>query len=181
MTEPPYPSTRYAWYVVVILMVLYIFAFIDRQILSMMIGDLKEGLNLEKDWHAGFLMGPAFAIFYTLFGIPLGRLADTRNRRLIIAMGLGLWSLLTAGCGLAKNFWQMALMRVGVGVGEASLSPSAYSMIADYFPKDKLGGAIAFYGMGIYLGSGLAYVVGGQAITYYSGNSRLEPSHSGNG
>lgn len=166
MTEPPYPSTRYAWYVVVILMVIYVFAFIDRQILSMMIGDLKEGLNLERDWHVGFLMGPAFAIFYTLFGIPLGRLADTRNRRLIIAMGLGLWSLLTAGCGLAKNFWQMALMRVGVGAGEASLSPSAYSLIADYFPKEKLGGAIAFYGMGIYLGSGLAYVVGGQAITY---------------
>jgi MFS family permease len=147
-------------------MVIYVFAFIDRQILSMMIVDLKEGLNLDRDWHAGFLMGPAFAIFYTLFGIPFGRLADSQNRRLIIAMGLGLWSLLTAGCGIAKNFWQMALMRVGVGVGEASLSPSAYSMISDYFPREKLGGAIAFYGMGIYLGSGVAYVIGGRAITY---------------
>jgi MFS family permease len=145
-------------------MVIYVFAFIDRQILSMMIVDLKEGLNLDRDWHA--LMGPAFAIFYTLFGIPFGRLADSRSRRLIIAMGLGLWSLLTAGCGIAKNFWQMALMRVGVGVGEASLSPSAYSMISDYFPREKLGGAIAFYGMGIYLGSGIAYVIGGRAITY---------------
>ena len=165
MSEPTH-STRYSWYVVFVLMVIYIFAFIDRQILSMMIGDLKEGLNLEKDWHAGFLMGPAFAIFYTLFGIPFGRLADSHNRRLIIALGLGLWSLLTAGCAIAKNFWQMALMRVGVGVGEASLSPSAYSLIADYFPKEKLGEAIAFYGMGIYLGSGLAYVIGGRAITY---------------
>ncbi len=147
-------------------MVVYVFAFIDRQILSMMIVDLKQGLNLDRDWHAGFLMGPAFAIFYTLFGIPFGRLADSQNRRVIIAIGLGLWSLVTAGCGIAKNFWQMALMRVGVGVGEASLSPSAYSMIADYFPREKLGRAIAFYGMGIYLGSGVAYVVGGRAITY---------------
>jgi MFS family permease len=171
MNEPSYPSTRYAWYVVVILMVIYIFAFIDRQILSMMVGDLKEGLNLERDWHAGFLMGPAFAIFYTFFGIPFGRLADAHNRRLVIGIGLGLWSFLTAGCGLARNFWQMALMRVGVGVGEASLSPSAYSLIADYFPKEKLGRAIAFYGMGIYLGSGLAYLIGGRAISYVRGTS----------
>lgn len=164
--DPPYPSTQYAWYVVLILMVIYVFAFIDRQILSMMIVDLKEGLNLDRDWHAGFLMGPAFAIFYTLFGIPFGRLADSQNRRLIIAMGLGLWSLVTAGCGIARNFWQMLLMRIGVGVGEASLSPSAYSMIADYFPRERLGRAIAVYGMGIYLGSGLAYIIGGRAITY---------------
>ncbi|MEE8349667.1 MAG: MFS transporter [Acidobacteriota bacterium] len=164
MTDSPAHSRRYSWYVVVILMIIYVFSFIDRQILSMMVSDLKEGLNLETDWQAGFLMGPAFAIFYTLFGIPFGRLADTHNRRLVIAMGLGLWSLLTAGCGLAKNFWQMGLMRVGVGVGEASLSPSAYSLIADYFPREKLGRAIAFYGMGIYLGSGLAYMVGGQLI-----------------
>ncbi|MEE2821998.1 MAG: MFS transporter [Acidobacteriota bacterium] len=165
-TSPPPSSPRYAWYVVFVLMVIYVFAFIDRQILSMMIGDLKEGLNLQRDWHAGFLMGPAFAIFYTLFGIPFGRLADTHNRRLLIAMGFGLWSLLTAGCGIAKNFWQMALMRVGVGVGEASLSPSAYSLIADFFPREKLGRATAFYGMGIYFGSGLAYLIGGRAITY---------------
>lgn len=85
-------------------MVIYVFAFIDRQILSMMIVDLKEGLNLDRDWHAGFLMGPAFAIFYTLFGIPFGRLADSQNRRFIIAMGLGLWSLVTAGCGIARIF-----------------------------------------------------------------------------
>ena len=88
MSEPSH-SNRYSWYVVFVLMVIYIFAFIDRQILSMMVGDLKEGLNLERDWHAGFLMGPAFAIFYTLFGIPFGRLADSHNRRLIIALGLG--------------------------------------------------------------------------------------------
>jgi len=169
--DPPLVSSRYAWYVVCFLTLIYVFAFIDRQILSMMIGDLKVGLNLERDWHAGFLMGPAFAIFYTLFGIPFGRLADTKSRRLIISGGLGLWSFFTAGCGLARHFWQMALMRVGVGVGEASLSPSAYSIISDYFPKEKLGRAIAFYGMGIYFGSGMAYMIGGRVITYARGTA----------
>ncbi len=161
-----YPQESYAWYVVGILTLVYLFSFVDRQILSMMVADLKEGLNLERDWQVGFLMGPAFAIFYTIFGIPFGRLADSRNRRNIIAFGLGMWSLMTAGCGLAKNFATMALFRVGVGVGEASLSPSAYSMITDYFRANKLARALAFYGMGIYFGSGMAYLIGGTAITY---------------
>ena len=104
-------------------MLVYVFSFLDRQIMSMMVGDLKEGLGLEKDWQVGFLMGPAFAVFYTIFGIPFGRLADTHSRKHIIALGLAVWSLMTAGCGVARGFTQMALLRVGVGIGEASLSP----------------------------------------------------------
>ncbi|MDQ3010749.1 MAG: MFS transporter, partial [Acidobacteriota bacterium] len=103
---------------------------------------------------------------YTFFGIPLGRLADSKSRRTIIAFGFILWSLFTAGCGLAKNFWQMLLMRMGVGVGEASLSPAAYSMISDYFPPQRRATAISVYSMGIYIGSGLAFLLGGTVVAF---------------
>ncbi len=129
-----------------------------------MVSDLKTGLDLDRDWQVGFLMGPAFAVFYTLFGFPFGRLADNANRSRVIAFGLGVWSIMTVGCGVARQFWQMALMRVGVGIGEASLSPSAYSIISDYFPPAKLARAISVYASGIYLGSGLAFMIGGRAV-----------------
>ena len=157
-------SDGYAWYVVGVLMVVYLFSFLDRQILSLMVDDLKVGLSLERDWEVAFLMGPAFAIFYTIFGIPFGRAADTRSRKHVIALGLGIWSLMTVGCGLTRSFWQMALLRVGVGIGEASLSPSAYSIIADSFDGRKLARAMSLYASGIYLGSGLAYLIGGQVV-----------------
>lgn len=174
MTEPAagsvdpdgYPSASYSWYVVVVLTIVYVFSFLDRQILSMMVVDLKNGLNLEHDWQVDFLMGPAFAIFYTIFGIPLGRLADSRNRKGLIAIGMTLWCLMTAGCGLTKNFLQMAILRAGVGVGEASLSPSAYSIITDYFRPEKLARGISCYSMGIYFGIGMAYLIGGKVIVY---------------
>ena len=105
-------------------------------------------------------MGFSFAVFYTFFGIPLGRLADSRSRRTIIAAGFAAWSVFTAACGLARNFTQMLLLRMGVGVGEAALSPAAYSLITDYFPKKRLATAISVYSMGIYIGSGLALILG---------------------
>jgi MFS family permease len=166
-TEPDYPPARTAWFAVGALTVVYVFSFLDRQILSLLVEDLKAGLRLERDWQAGFLMGPAFAIFYTLFGFPLGRMADSSVRRNLVAAGLAMWSLMTAGCGLAKNFWQMALGRIGVGVGEASLGPSAYSIIADMFPRHKMGAAMGFYTMGIYLGSGVAFMAGGPAVDLF--------------
>lgn len=158
------PSEAYAWYVVGLLTLVYVLSFLDRQILSLMVVDLKTGLALEHDWQVGFLMGPAFAVFYTLFGFPFGRLADSANRTRVIAFGLGVWSLMTVGCGVARQFWQMAAMRVGVGIGEASLSPSAYSIISDIFAPGKLGRAISVYASGIYLGSGLAFMLGGRAV-----------------
>ena len=165
--EPDYPPASTAWYVVGALTVVYVFSFLDRQILSLLVEDMKTGLGLDKDWQAGFLMGPAFAIFYTLFGFPLGRMADSGVRRNLVAAGLTMWSLMTAGCGLAKNFWHMLLGRVGVGIGEASLGPSAYSIIADMFPPHRMGKAMGVYTMGIYLGAGLAYMAGGPAVDLF--------------
>ena len=115
------------------------------------------------------LMGFSFALFYTAFGIVMGRLADTRSRRGLIAAGFVAWSALTAACGLARNYAQMLLLRVGVGVGEAALSPAAYSLITDYFPPKRLSTAISVYSMGIYIGTGLAYVLGGAITAFASG------------
>lgn len=132
--QDEFPSPGYAWYVVGVLTVAYIFSFIDRQIINLMVNPIKRDLGIS-DTGISLLMGVSFAVFYTLFGIPLGRLADTRSRRGIICFGIAFWSLMTAGCGLTKKFWDLALMRMGVGIGEATLSPAAYSLIADYFPR----------------------------------------------
>jgi MFS family permease len=158
--EEPYPPRGYAWYVVGVLTFVYIFSFIDRQILNLLVRPIRRDLGIT-DFQMSLLMGFSFALFYTLFGIPLGRLADSRSRRSIIAFGFAVWSVMTAGCGLAKNFVHMLLLRVGVGVGEAALSPAAYSIITDYFPPKRRATAISVYSMGIYIGSGVAFIVGG--------------------
>jgi MFS family permease len=160
-----YPDVRYAWYVVAVLTLAYVVSFIDRQILSLLVGPIQRDLHIG-DIQISLLMGPTFAVFYTLFGIPLGRLADTRNRRTIIAAGIAFWSVMTAGCGLARHFWQLALLRVGVGVGEATLSPSAYSLIADYFRPQLRSTAMSVYSMGIFVGSGLAFILGGMVVEF---------------
>jgi MFS family permease len=157
------PSLRYAWYVVFILMVCYALSFVDRQILSLLVGPMKRDLALS-DTRIGLLQGLAFALFYGLMGLPLGRLADTRNRRNVIIVGVVLWSFLTGACSAARSFWSLFLARMGVGVGEATLSPSAFSLISDYFPKEKLGGALSVYSMGIFIGSGLALIAGGSVV-----------------
>src|SRR5258707_3898404 len=113
-----YPDVRYAWYVVAVLTLAYVVSFIDRQILGLLVGPIQRDLGIGEK-QISLLMGATFAVFYTLFGIPLGRLADTRNRRTIIAAGIAFWSMMTAGCGLARSFWQLALLRVWVGVGAA--------------------------------------------------------------
>jgi MFS family permease len=158
-----YPSLGYAWYVVGVLTLMYVFSFIDRQIFSLIVGPLRRDLGIS-DFQVSLLQGFTFAVFYTFCGIPLGRLADKRSRRGIIACGLIAWSAFTSLCGLAKNFAQMLVWRMGVGVGEAALSPSAYSIITDYFPKEKLATAISVYSMGIYIGSGLSFLLGGIVV-----------------
>ncbi|MEP7361728.1 MAG: MFS transporter [Acidobacteriota bacterium] len=164
---PPPPSPRYAWYVVGVLTLIYVFSFIDRQILSLLVGPVRRDLHIS-DTGMSLLMGFSFAVFYTFFGLPIGRLADSANRRGIIAAGFVAWSLFTAACGLMQTFWQMALMRMGVGIGEASLSPSAYSMISDYFPPERRATAISVYSMGIYLGHGVAMILGGLVLQFAS-------------
>ena len=162
-----WPTPRVAWYAVAVLFLAYGCSFIDRYILSLLIEPIKQDLGLS-DTKISLLHGLAFAIFYTVMGIPLGRLADRYSRRTIIAAGVAAWSLMTAACGLAKNFNQLFLARIGVGVGEAALSPAAYSMIADLFPPHKLGRALSVYSAGAIVGGGLAFIVGGivvQAVT----------------
>ncbi len=161
--DGPYPPLRYAWYVVAVLTFVYVFSFIDRQILNLLVRPIRRDLGIS-DTQMSLLMGIGFAVFYTICGIPLGWLVDRKSRRSIIAIGFVFWSMMTAGCGLAQNFLQMLFLRMGVGVGEATLSPAAYSLLADYFPKEKRATAISVYSMGIYIGSGLAYLLGGMVV-----------------
>jgi MFS family permease len=166
-------SNLYSWYVVSVFLLAYIFAFVDRQILSLMVEPLKQALDLS-DTRVSLLHGMAFALFYTFLGLPIGRLVDSYNRKKIAAVGIALWSLMTAGCGLAQNFWSLFLLRMGVGVGEAALSPAAYSIIADYFPNRNRGKALAVYTLGISIGIGLALMGGGAVIDFFSRKGGLD-------
>ena len=167
LEKESYPLGTYAWYVVGVLTIAYILAFVDRQILNLLVGPIRRDLSIS-DTQMSLLMGFSFAVFYSVFGFPLGRLADSQSRRTIIAAGMVLWSILTAGCGLARYFWHFLLLRMGVGVGEAALSPAAYSLISDYFPKENRATAISVYSMAYYIGSGLAFVLGGLVVGFAS-------------
>jgi MFS family permease len=149
-------------------MLVYMVAFVDRQILSLLVEPIKRDFG-ASDTQIGLLAGFAFAIFYTLLGVPIARLADKKNRKGLICAGIVVWSIMTAACGLSKTYWQLFLMRVGVGVGEATLSPAAYSIIADYFPPQRLAKAVGVYAMGLYLGAGVALLVGSAVVALVSG------------
>ncbi len=156
-------SNRYAWYATLVMMVAYTFSFLDRQILNLMIGPIEADLHIT-DSEFAIIAGGAFGIFYTIMGLPIGWLADRYNRKWIVAIGIALWSLMTASCGLARSFSHLFTARIGVGVGEATLSPSAYSLLSDYFDKAHLPRAMSVYTFGIFIGAGLALIVGGQVI-----------------
>jgi len=160
-----YPSRGYAWFVVVLLTIAYIFSYIDRQVLGLLLEPIKADLNLS-DTQMGLLGGFAFAIFYATMGIPLGWLADRKPRKFIVAIGIGLWSIATAASGLARSFGQLFLARVTVGVGEASLGPSAMSLISDLFPPESRAKAIALYSTALGIGSGIAYILVSKIIIY---------------
>lgn len=152
-------ATGYSWYVLSVLVIVYILNFIDRQILSILAVDIKRDLGLT-DSDMGFLGGAAFGVFYALFGIPLGRLADNWSRVKLLAIGLALWSSMTALSGFARNQLDLSLARMGVGIGEATASPTAYSLISDYFPKAQRATALAIYSSGLYLGGGVSLLIG---------------------
>lgn len=156
-------ASGYSWYVLSVLVVVYILNFIDRQIVSILAVDIKRDLNLT-DADMGFLGGAAFAVFYALFGIPLGRLADNWNRVRLLSIGLALWSTMTALSGFARNQLTLSLARMGVGVGEATASPTAYSLISDYFPKKQRATALAIYSSGLYLGGGVSLFIGAKVV-----------------
>jgi len=156
-------NLQFAWYVAVVLMLCNTLSFIDRQILGLLVDPIKQDLGVS-DTRMGLLQGLAFGIFYTLLGIPMGRFVDRGNRRKLVAAGIFCWSLMTALCAGARGFWSLFAARMGVGVGEATLSPSAFSLLSDYFPKERLATALSIFSMGVFFGSGLALIVGGLII-----------------
>lgn len=156
-------ASGYSWYVLTVLVVVYILNFIDRQVVSILAVDIKRDLGLT-DSDMGFLGGAAFAVFYALFGIPLGRLADNWHRVRLLSIGLALWSTMTALSGFARNQLTLSLARMGVGVGEATASPTAYSLISDYFPKKQRATALAIYSSGLYLGGGVSLFIGAKVV-----------------
>lgn len=164
----PYPPSSTAWYVVGILLLANTFSAIDRQILTLLVGPVRADLGLS-DFEISLLQGLAFSLLFAFVGIPIARLSDVRNRRVIIACGISFWCLMTAACGLSKNFFQLFLARMGVGVGEASLSPAAASLISDSFSPEKRAMAFSVYHLGYPIGGGLALIIGGLVLQMLDG------------
>lgn len=153
-------------YALGMLLVIYILNFLDRQVVNILAEPIKLELGLA-DWQLGMLTGLAFALFYTVLGLPIARLAERADRVKIISIAVGIWSAFTMACGLASNFLQLLLARIGVGVGEAGCTPPAHSLISDYTPAEKRASAIAFYSMGIPLGSLAGMALGGMIADSY--------------
>lgn len=158
----------YAWYVAALLAIAYLLSFIDRVVISLLIAPIQRDLGVS-DTQVSLLMGFAFVVFYTLFGLPIGRLVDVMSRRTIIVIGVFTWSVATSLCGLAQSFWQLLAARMLVGVGEASLSPSAYSLLADYFPPHRLSLAMSVYNLGLFGGAGTALILAGSVMSAIRG------------
>lgn len=159
------PTSPYAWYVVAMLMLLYINSFLDRVIISLVVEPLKADLGVS-DTGVSLLSGLAFALFYSTLGVPFGRLADRWSRRGIIGAGAAFWAAMASACGLAHSYAQLFLARMGLGVGEATLMPAAYSMISDYFPRHRLARAYAVLMLGAPLGTALAFFIGGWVVSF---------------
>ena len=181
-SDPPAPKLAsapepaggaYAWYMVGLLMLIYTTSFIDRTVIALLVKPIRADLGIS-DTQMSLLSGLSFAILYTTLGIPFGRLADRHSRKVIISFGAITWSVMTAFCGLAQGFAQLFMARVGVGVGEAALTPAAFSLIGDSFPRAKLAKALGVYNIGISLGSGLALLLGGIVIGAVSNAAPLE-------
>lgn len=163
-----YPRPAAAWYAVAVLFLAYTFSAIDRQILTLLVGPVRADLVLS-DFELSLLQGAAFSLLFVFVGFPVGRLADVHSRRGIIACGIAFWCLMTTACGLSRNFLQLFLARMGVGVGEATLSPAASSLIADMFPPEKRAVAFSVYHLGYPVGGGLALVIGGLILESLDG------------
>lgn len=159
-TAAPAVTPGYRRYALSVLLVIYILNFLDRQIIAILAEPIKHDLGLA-DWQLGVMTGLAFALFYTVLGIPIARLAERGNRPLIIACAVGAWSGFTVLCGFAQNFVQLVLARVGVGVGEAGCTPPAHSLITDYTPREKRASALAFYALGTPIGGLIGMAMGG--------------------
>jgi len=155
-----FAKKSYQWYVLILLTIVYVFNFIDRNILGILGQSIKDELGIS-DTAFGFLGGIAFAIFYTFMGIPIARLADRKSRKTILSVCLVIWSAMTAMCGFVQSFVHLTLCRIGVAVGEAGGSPPSHSMISDLFPEERRGTALGIYALGIPLGSAIGFLAGG--------------------
>ncbi|OUS28707.1 hypothetical protein A9Q99_11265 [Gammaproteobacteria bacterium 45_16_T64] len=156
----PKRDSRSSHYALATLLLAYILSFIDRNIMALLVGPIRQDFNIS-DFQFSLLHGLAFTIFYIVLGLPIGWLADRMSRKTIITSGVLFWSLMTCACGFAKNFSSLFLTRVGVGVGEATLSPATYSLLGDLYSAKNLRWATAIFAMGITLGSGTSYMIGG--------------------
>ncbi|MGH8228119.1 MAG: MFS transporter [Steroidobacteraceae bacterium] len=161
--DAPWPSPSVAWYTMFVLALTVMFAQLDLGIMSLLVEPIKHDLHLS-DAAMGLLLGPAFALFYTFIGIPVARYIDRNRRTVILSIGLGVWSIATACCGIAQGFWQLFVSRVMVGAGEAVNGPATFSLIADSFPKERLPRAIAVMQLGVVAGGGLSLLLGGYVI-----------------
>ncbi len=168
MTKPVahIKATPYAYFLLFVLTIIMILNFVDRTIISVLAQDIKEGLKVD-DASLGFLYGTAFAVFYSVFGIPLARLADVWSRKKIIGIALLFWSLMTAMSGLANTFIALAIFRIGVGIGESAAMPASLSMLSDSFAKKTRATAFGIWSAGIYVGAGLGVAAGGWALGLY--------------
>jgi len=164
--------TGQANYALLVLLLAYILSFVDRNAMAVLVGPIREDFDIS-DFQYSILHGFAFSMFYIFLGLPIARLADRGSRKTIITIGVFFWSLMTCFCGLAQSFKTLFLARVGVGVGEAALSPPAYSLLSDYFSEETLPRAMAIYTLGITIGGGLAYIVGGAVYQYFSTHGAL--------
>ena len=163
---PPAPRPAYAGWVLFLLLLAYILNFVDRQVLAIVGLEVKQEMGLS-DTQLGLLLGPYFALSFTLAGFVIARIADVASRRNVLVAGLVAWSLLTAGCGLARSFWQLAALRFAVAVGEAAGTPPSHSMISDYFPPAQRATALSVYGLGIYVGTGFGFAGGGLLLEWF--------------
>ena len=159
-TTPSKQDSLASHYALGVLLLAYILSFIDRNIMALLVGPIREDFNIS-DFQFSLLHGLAFTLFYIVLGLPIGWLADRISRKLIISSGILFWSVMTSLCGLANNFQSLFLARIGVGVGEASLSPATYSLLSDLYSEKNLRWATAIFAMGITIGSGTSYMIGG--------------------
>ena len=165
--------TRAAWWALVLLTATYTFSFIDRQIINLLVDPIRTDLSLS-DSQVSFLQGLAFVLPYVILSIPLGRIVDRANRIRVLVIGILVWTISCVTCGLAKNFWQLGVARMGVGAGEASVTPASWSLLADYFPEDKRALPVSIFLMGPYLGAGLLLILGAEVVGWANGLGSIE-------
>ena len=160
-----WPDPRYGWFVTGVLLVAFTFSFVDRQVLNLLVEPIQQDLQIS-DTQISFLQGLAFVFTYVTMSVPLGRMVDRFNRVRIMIGGVLVWSATTVACGLSRNYFQLVLARLGVGAGEAALTPAAWSVLSDYFPHDRLSRPISVYLMGPYVGAGLAMIAGAEVLVW---------------